>query len=142
MNLAIGQVFVANLANNTALLGLYQGSYGIGGIVGPLVATALISKGVIWSRFYFVELGFAGLNLFLLPWTFWHYGIESESLLPPQPSEEVENAGERANFQRKLQSVKTLFSSSLIKGLKVRFQAGSSLSWFSSETVMLRKWVT
>lgn len=110
MSLAIGQVFVANLANNTALLGIYQGSYGIGGIIGPLIATVLISNGAIWSRFYFVELGFAALNLLLLPWTFWHYEVESESLLRPQPSEQVESDTKRANLQRTIQSAKSLLS--------------------------------
>ena len=63
IQLAIGQVFCSNLANNTALLGLYQGAYGIGGIAGPLIATALVSSGHLWSRYYILQLFLAVFNL-------------------------------------------------------------------------------
>lgn len=78
INLAIGQVFCSNLANNTALLGAFQGSYGIGGITGPLIATSMVSQGYPWSRFYFIELGLAALNLVLSAWAFWNYEKESD----------------------------------------------------------------
>jgi fucose permease len=82
MSLAICQVFIANLANNTALIGVYQGSYGIGGITGPLIATALVSKGNIWSRFYAIELGIAALNLAASGWAFWDSERESSPIIP------------------------------------------------------------
>jgi fucose permease len=82
MNLAICQVFIANLANNTALIGVYQGSYGIGGITGPLIATALVSQGNIWSRFYAIELGIAALNLAASGWAFWGSERESSPITP------------------------------------------------------------
>jgi len=111
INLAISQVFCANLANNTALLGLYQGSYGIGGVVGPLIATALVSRGAVWSRFYFVELGLAALNFGLMPWTFWHYEIEAESLLPPQRDQQAQTESGGSALQQRLKSAKALLSS-------------------------------
>lgn len=77
INLTICQVFCANLANNTAMVGAYQGSYGIGGICGPLIAAAMVSHGLTWSRFYLVELGLAAVNFILAPWTFWNYERES-----------------------------------------------------------------
>lgn len=77
--LAIGQVFCSNLANNTALLGAYQGSYGMGGIAGPLIATAMVSHGYLWSRFYSILLGLAALNLLFSAWTFWDYEPEKEA---------------------------------------------------------------
>ena len=106
MNLAICQVFCANLANNTAVVGAYQGAYGIGGIAGPLIATALVSRGSVWSRFYTVELGLAALNFFLIPWAFWKYELESEQeqVLPHPASEQNEST------QRKWRSFKTLLS--------------------------------
>ncbi|RDW66422.1 hypothetical protein BP6252_10057 [Coleophoma cylindrospora] len=76
-NLTIGQVFNSNLANNTAVLGAFQGLYSIGGIVGPLIATGLISSGTHWSVFYAIPLGLAVLNAGLCVWAFW--GFESES---------------------------------------------------------------
>jgi fucose permease len=115
MNLTICQVFCANLANNTALVGAYQGSYGIGGICGPLIATTLISRGFPWSRFYIIELGLAALNLLLAPWTFWNYELESDPRLPPPANEHVNTATRKqrahAVTQRKWQSFRTLLSS-------------------------------
>jgi fucose permease len=35
-NLALGNVFAANLQNGTKMLGMMHGSYGIGGTVGPI----------------------------------------------------------------------------------------------------------
>ena len=78
INLAIGQVFCSNLANNTALLGAFQGAYGIGGITGPLIATSIVSQGYPWSRFYFIELGLAAFNLIFSAWSFWNYEVESD----------------------------------------------------------------
>jgi fucose permease len=78
INLAIGQVFCSNLANNTALLGAFQGCYGIGGITGPLIATALVSRGIPWSRFYLIELVLAAVNLVFCGWSFWNYELETE----------------------------------------------------------------
>lgn len=106
MNLAICQVFSANLANNTAVVGAYQGAYGIGGITGPLIATALVSRGNVWSRFYTVELGLAALNFLLVPWAFWGYESESEyeQVLPHPASEQ------RGGTQRRWTSLKTLLS--------------------------------
>lgn len=105
MNLAICQVFCANLANNTALVGAYQGAYGIGGICGPLIATALVSQGTIWSRFYLVELSLAVLNFFVAPWTFWKYEQESDTLLPEQVNDQ-----RTEDVTSKWRSFKTLMS--------------------------------
>jgi hypothetical protein len=107
MNLAICQVFCANLANNTAVVGAYQGAYGIGGITGPLIATALVSRGNTWSRFYTIELGLAALNLFIIPWAFWKYELESdhEQQVLPHPASE-----QSSTTQRKWRSFKTLLS--------------------------------
>jgi fucose permease len=110
-NLAIGQVFCSNLANNTALLGLFQGSYGIGGIAGPLIATALVSRGYLWSRYYMLQLGLATFNLVFSAWSFWNYELESDSLEPEQVisrQQEPESTSSRA--QRRWQSFKTLVS--------------------------------
>ncbi|KAI4165497.1 MAG: hypothetical protein LQ342_000907 [Letrouitia transgressa] len=69
-NLALNNVFCANLANSTTTLGCFHGSYGIGGTVGPLIATALVSAGRKWSDFYFIALGVAALNLLFAYWAF------------------------------------------------------------------------
>lgn len=115
MNLAICQVFCANLANNTALVGAYQGWYGIGGITGPLIATSLVSRGNIWSRFYIVEIGLAVLNLLIIPWAFWDYEKESEQeeRLPQPASERSENTKSRWKSLKELLGDKTTVLGSL-----------------------------
>ncbi|KAI1455989.1 MFS general substrate transporter [Annulohypoxylon moriforme] len=85
IQLAIGNVFCANLRNNAAMLGIMHGSYGIGGIIGPLVATSIVSTGSIWSRYYLLTLGFAIFNTCFSTWSFWNYekelgGVESNIL--------------------------------------------------------------
>jgi len=120
INLAICQVFCANLANNTAVVGTFQGIYGIGGICGPLIATALLSKGITWSRFYAILLTFAALNFAVAPWSFWKYESESDlvGLTPATTANEqdLENVPSehghehQGTAQQKWRSFKTLLS--------------------------------
>ncbi|KAG0648985.1 Bypass of stop codon 6 [Hyphodiscus hymeniophilus] len=112
-NLAIAQVFCSNLANNTALLGFFQGAYGIGGVTGPLIATALVSHGSKWSRFYIIELCLAFANLLFSAWAFWNYekeSTESDPALPVPTSAPNSPQPRRATTARKWQSFKTLLS--------------------------------
>jgi fucose permease len=82
INLAISNVFVANLHNSTKLLGSMHGSYGVGGTIGPLMATGMVAKGhLIWSRFYLLTLGVTLFNLVFVGWSFWHYEAESGQTL-------------------------------------------------------------
>ncbi|EMC91884.1 hypothetical protein BAUCODRAFT_152246 [Baudoinia panamericana UAMH 10762] len=76
LNLALNNVFCANLANSTAILGASHGSYGIGGIVGPIIATALVSRGVLWSRFYLITIGVRIVCFCFAGWSFWNYENE------------------------------------------------------------------
>ncbi|QIW99102.1 hypothetical protein AMS68_004620 [Peltaster fructicola] len=76
LNLAYNNVYCAGLAQPTIILGLAHGSYGIGGILGPVMATALVSSGVIWSRFFFITIGLRALCLVLVGWSFWSYEEE------------------------------------------------------------------
>ncbi|MCJ1252382.1 hypothetical protein MMC24_000188 [Lignoscripta atroalba] len=73
LNLALNNVFCANLVNPTTTLGAFHGSYGIGGTVGPLMATGLVSRGHQWSSFYFISLGVTILNLTFAYWAFRNY---------------------------------------------------------------------
>ena len=67
--LAVNNVFIASMTNGTALLGVFHGCYGVGGILGPLIATALVSSGRNWSDFYFVTLSLATFNGLCASWT-------------------------------------------------------------------------
>ncbi|KAF3017099.1 hypothetical protein E8E14_008284 [Neopestalotiopsis sp. 37M] len=70
-SLSMYNVFLANLQNAGTALGMVHGSYGVGGIVGPLIATSMVSNGVLWSMYYLVTLGFSVFNLAFAPWAFW-----------------------------------------------------------------------
>jgi len=62
---------------------LLSKSYGIGGTIGPIIATAMVSTGgLLWSRYYLLTLSFTVFNLAFSAWSFWHYETESgQSLL-------------------------------------------------------------
>ena len=77
INLGLNNVFIANLANNMSLLGSFHGSYGLGGTIGPLIATAMVSHGSPWSRFYFLSLGVTLATLVFGGWAFWNYELEA-----------------------------------------------------------------
>ena len=54
--LSVNNVFVSGLKNGTSLLGVFHGCYGVGGILGPLLATPIVSAGKPWSEFYYITL--------------------------------------------------------------------------------------
>lgn len=77
ITLALGNIFCGGLANSTTALGAMHGSYGVGGICGPLLANAFVSAlGVVWSRFYLLTLGLSVLNGVVALWSYW--GFEAE----------------------------------------------------------------
>ncbi|KAI1426501.1 major facilitator superfamily transporter [Xylaria sp. FL1777] len=91
-NLAISNVFTANMKNGTVLLGVLHGSYGIGGTIGPLIATSIVSKlgGDAWGRYYLLTISIVLANAAFYLWSFWNYENENEtavarelSTLPP-----------------------------------------------------------
>lgn len=77
LNLAPNNTFCANLANGTTCLGAFHGSYGIGGTIGPLIATALVSHGSSWSTFYYLSLSLTVLNILFAYLTFRTYELDS-----------------------------------------------------------------
>lgn len=76
INLGLNNVFLANMQQSTVILGVAHGTYGVGGICGPLVATALVSNGVHWQRFYFVPIGIRLICMAATGYTFWSYEKE------------------------------------------------------------------
>ncbi|KAI8280177.1 hypothetical protein K4K60_005013 [Colletotrichum sp. SAR11_57] len=74
LNLAINNVFCGSLRNATTALGFLHGAYGLGGTIGPLMATALVTRAhASWSTYYFITLGLAAFNGVFATWSFWHY---------------------------------------------------------------------
>ena len=88
VNLALNNVFCANLAEGTTALGFLHGSYGVGGTIGPLVATALVTRGKVWSNFYFITLSIALTNLAFAFYIFRNHGEDSPANYHPlQPTQ-------------------------------------------------------
>lgn len=64
--------WVGNMENANELLGLLHGAYGAGATVGPLFATAMITKGGLpWYYFYYVMIGAGVPMLILTTASFW-----------------------------------------------------------------------
>ncbi|KAF2010059.1 MFS general substrate transporter [Aaosphaeria arxii CBS 175.79] len=81
MTLALNNVFCSNLQPTTVVLGAAHGSYGIGGIFAPILATLMVSNGIVWSRFYFVPFAIAIVAMPFAGWAFWDYQEETPQTL-------------------------------------------------------------
>ncbi|CUS14301.1 unnamed protein product [Tuber aestivum] len=86
MSLILAQcnVFASSLAGSTTAFGYVHGAYGLGGTISPLIATAMVSRGILWSRFYLLLLGIAVFNSCLATYAFWN--SEKDSTPIPRPS--------------------------------------------------------
>jgi fucose permease len=84
-NLALNNVFCANLHPPSVILGAAHGSYGIGGIVAPIIGTAMVSNDILWSRFYLICLGLRLCCIGFAGWSFWNYQEESPQTLLASP---------------------------------------------------------
>lgn len=74
---ALGNIFCGGLQQGTIILGLLHGTYGIGGTIGPLVATALVTvANTVWSRYYIITLVLIALTALMSLWSFWGYENE------------------------------------------------------------------
>ncbi|KAL9102981.1 MAG: hypothetical protein Q9163_001934 [Psora crenata] len=117
-NLALNNVFCANLANSTAILGVLHGTYGIGGTIGPLVATALVTHDRPWSTYYFITLGMALTNLAMAYATFRTYEIDSPTYssipLRPTPSNPTGTLSKRQLLQQALKNKTTILGALFI----------------------------
>ncbi|KAM0321904.1 hypothetical protein ACHAQA_009801 [Verticillium albo-atrum] len=83
INLAMNNIFCGSLQNATTALGAMHGSYGIGGTVGPIIATAIATSGNPWFRFYLLPLSLAFGNLFFGWWSFAKFERDQPLTLQP-----------------------------------------------------------
>ncbi|KAK9240015.1 major facilitator superfamily domain-containing protein [Lipomyces kononenkoae] len=63
-------VFLSYLANTEACFGIAHGSYGAGATISPLIATAMVSRGIKWSYYYSILLVFNIVGALLSAWAF------------------------------------------------------------------------
>ncbi|KAK5165603.1 uncharacterized protein LTR77_009132 [Saxophila tyrrhenica] len=122
LEIALNNVFLANLANATVVFGAAQGFYGIGGMLGPIMATALVSNGVHWARFYAIAIIFRLINLFAVGWSFWNYEKEGmaqfsgslEQIASQQSTAEYGDSSKRRMFAQALKKKTTIIGALFI----------------------------
>ena len=79
--LSMNNSFFVNLVNGTFLLGILHGCYGIGGVIAPLIATAMVSQGMRWSYFYCILVAISVINLATTGYAYQDFEADSPSLL-------------------------------------------------------------
>ncbi|KAF2094910.1 MFS general substrate transporter [Rhizodiscina lignyota] len=78
INTALNNVFCANLAQGTVILGAAHGSYGVGGVIGPIIATSFVANGILWTRYWLVTLGLRVLCVFTVAFSWWRHEKEAQ----------------------------------------------------------------
>lgn len=65
--------WVGNMQNANELLGILHGAYGVGGTIGPLIASAVVTKGqkLPWYAFYYVMIGVTVVEFAVALTAFW-----------------------------------------------------------------------
>jgi fucose permease len=81
INLALSNVYCGSLASSTVICGVAQGAYGIGGTIGPIIATSIVSTGAIWSRYYFIPMATCLIGAIVSVWSFSNYENEHSNQL-------------------------------------------------------------
>ncbi|KAK3371458.1 major facilitator superfamily domain-containing protein [Lasiosphaeria ovina] len=90
--------WVGNMHNANELLGIMHGAYGLGATIGPLIATAMITKGGLqWYTYYYVQLGADVVGVTLLITSFW--GATAKAY---RESHKVHNGGQRTTTRQVL----------------------------------------
>lgn len=144
INLGLNNVYLANLQQPSVILGIAHGTYGVGGIAGPLVATALVSNGVHWQRFYFIPIAIRLICMAAIGYTFWNYEKENahrlqdnlEQLASRQSRPETEEASKLRLIGRALKIRTTIIGALFIfayQGAEV-----SESGWFISYLIDYR----
>ncbi|KAK1634766.1 major facilitator superfamily domain-containing protein [Colletotrichum phormii] len=64
--------YIGNMARANEVLGFLHASYGVGGVIAPLIATTMINKANLgWWNFYYLMLGLACIELVWCTAAFW-----------------------------------------------------------------------
>jgi len=117
INLSMANTFTANLHNGTNMLGILHGSYGVGGTIGPLIATAMVTSGnLIWSRYYLIPMSMAIFNLCFSGWSFWNYEADSSRFLITALEREASQTttNTRDHFKEQIKNMATAFKSKVV----------------------------
>jgi fucose permease len=121
--LALNNVFCANLHPPSTVLGVVHGTYGVGGIIAPIIGTTMVSHGILWSRFYAITLALRLCCIVFIACTFWGYKEEIPETIPialerlasQQPAASTPEKGIKTkNLREALKSRVTIFGALFI----------------------------
>lgn len=124
--LALNNVFLANIQPSSAVLGSGHGSYGIGGTVAPIIGTAMVASGILWSRFYFILLGLRFCCVVFTWWAFHCHKYEEDSsatlltALEITASRQNESHSKTKELKLALKNKVTIFGALFIFAYQVR----------------------
>ncbi|KAK9486099.1 major facilitator superfamily domain-containing protein [Lipomyces starkeyi] len=90
-------VFLSYLAHTEACFGLVHGSYGVGATISPLIATAMVSRGIKWSYFYSLMLVFNAFGALLSAWAFQDCDRDLGTLHMLKKYQKLRNAAQTAD---------------------------------------------
>jgi len=147
INLSMANTFTANLHNGTTMLGIFHGSYGVGGTIGPLIATAMVTTGnLIWSRYYLIPMSVAIFNLCFSGWSFWNYEADSGHFLLTALEREASRTTTttQGQFKEQIKNMATAFKSRtvILGSLFIFAYQGAEVSisgWIISFLITTRK---
>lgn len=133
-------MYCANTHPPSVVLGLAHGSYSVGGIIAPIVGTAIVSRGVLWSRFYFLTVGLRFCCITIAGLTFWSYTEDAEeSLLEPTASRQTATEDAASKFKNLKLALKNKVT--IIGALFIFAYQGAEVSisgWFISYLINYR----
>jgi fucose permease len=97
------------MCNANELMGILHGAYGLGATIGPLIATAMITKaGLQWYAWYYVMIGLSVLEFVISAYGFRSAsGADYRAQHPPTPQQLDEN-GKPRRESRTLESLKSV----------------------------------
>lgn len=137
--------FVSRVKTAHRWLGVVHASYGIGCLVGPLIAAAIASaRPEKWTRFYWLLVGLGVTNLTSVAWTFRRdlaFGVNlEEGIDPVRHKRRMQRAWEetKATLKEKVVWLLSLFFFfHLGVGITVGGKRGHALSPLSSQPFIL-----
>ncbi|EHY59330.1 hypothetical protein HRR83_001397 [Exophiala dermatitidis] len=142
--LAMTNAFIVNLLNGTVILGFCHGLYGLGGIVSPLMATAMVSHGVHWAYFYAIPLSLSLSSIIFVGWSY--RGFENDTAvrlltsLERTASRQASALGEPTKLQLLKRALKN--RTTLLGATFIFFYQGSEVAisgWVISYLIHYRK---
>jgi fucose permease len=95
--------WIGNMQSANEILGFLHGAYGLGATIGPLVATAMVTRGGLqWHAFYYLMIGLSVVEFAVLVTAFWgataavhrarHQGLHDQAAAGSGGEEPGENA--------------------------------------------------